>query len=49
MLLGNRLEKEWDKQKRKRNPTIAIPIMRMFGLEFFLLGMALLVINTSLM
>ncbi|KAF2881310.1 hypothetical protein ILUMI_24866 [Ignelater luminosus] len=45
--LGNRLEKEWDKQKRKRNSTIAVPIMRMFGLQFFILGMALLFINTS--
>lgn len=47
--LGNRLEKEWEKECLKEKPSLFKALCRLFALEYFIIGLNELVIKSILM
>ncbi|KAK4879947.1 hypothetical protein RN001_008093 [Aquatica leii] len=44
--LSNRLETEWEKEKKKQNPGLTIPLIKLFGIKYILWGVTYFSINT---
>lgn len=47
--LGDRLEKEWAKEYTKKHPSLFKALYRMFGFEYFIIGLNQLVVKSIVM